>query len=235
MVMVAAGEGIKYRYMPMILQELLTDLGMTPAESRTEGMTEGGTAEMAIVKEKPAMESVGVQTGTRAIVATATQTEMERSVAVATQTEKQAITSIGTQSEAGIGIERQAMKSVGTQSGAVAIQTARSRGDTPESGYESARSENGGEGRSVRTYAEAASRRARHRTEPEQKEPPRLAPRGPKRGTTMATLPARRLSQVQPGKSMAQSVVIHGVPTHRKIGKMWGWLQEDNRGVEVTR
>jgi len=33
---------------------------------------------------------------------------------------------------------------------------------------------------------------------------------------------------------MAQSVVIHGVPTHRKIGKIWGWLQEDNRGVEIT-
>jgi len=86
----------------------------------------------------------------------------------------------------------------------------------------------------VRTYTEAASRAiSRYRTEPEQREPPPLAPRGTERGPAMTTLPARQLSPVPPGKSRVQSVVVHGVPTHRKIGEMWGWLQEDNPGVDV--
>jgi len=37
--MVMAGEGVKNWFMPGILQGLLTDLGMTPAEGRTEGRT----------------------------------------------------------------------------------------------------------------------------------------------------------------------------------------------------
>jgi len=49
--MVMAGEGVKYRFLPAILQELIAGLGMTPAEGRTEG----GTA------EQRTMKSVGTQ------------------------------------------------------------------------------------------------------------------------------------------------------------------------------
>jgi len=228
---VNTGQEQMYRYAKNSLGEILGGMGMAPAR---RGREDGAGTEVGTQTEGPAVNSIGLQAGL-----------------------EQTVKSIGTQLEAGIGIKKPAMNSVGTQAGVVALQAEQSsvgtpecgyesaerdRGDTPESGYESVRSENGGEGSSVRTYTEAASRTARHRTEPEQKEPPRLAAgwgiavlaRGPERGTTMATPPARRLSQVQPGKSMAQSVVIHGVPTHRKIGKMWGWLQEDNRGVEIT-
>lgn len=29
-------------------------------------------------------------------------------------------------------------------------------------------------------------------------------------------------------------MVLHGVATHRMIGKMWEWLQEDNEGANIT-
>jgi len=177
--MIAAEQGMKYKYVIKILQEVMKDLGMTP----TEGRTEGGIAETASAKERQAMESVGTQTETRAYGLLVLIDRCidclyttEHSVAVATQTDKQMVKSIGTQSETGIEIKEQAMKSVGTQVGVVAIQTERSRvgtpecgyesaernrSDTPESRYESARSENGGEGSSMRTYTEAASHRER--------------------------------------------------------------------------
>jgi len=80
------------------------------------------------------------------------------------------------------------------------------QGRHPESGYESA-------GSSVRTYAEAASRAVTSHKKPEQKEPPPLAPQL-----------SPQLSQLPSGKSRAQSVFLHRVPTHRMIGKMWGSL-----------
>jgi len=102
----------------------------------------------------------------------ATQTSEGAAMTAATQTEK----------ESPVPLLAGQVKASATERG---IQTGRSGSDTPESGYESASgsvSGNGGEGSSVRTHTEAASRAVRHRTEPEQKEPPRLAPRAPKRG-----------------------------------------------------
>jgi len=139
--MIAAREGMKYKYIIKMLQEVMKDLGMTP----TEGRTKGGTAETASAKERQAMESVGTQTETRAYGPLVLIDRCidclhttEHSVPVATQTDKHMVKSIGTQSEAGIEIKEQAMKSVGTQAGVVAIQTERSRVGTPECGYESA-------------------------------------------------------------------------------------------------
>ena len=75
----------------------------------------------------------------------------------------------------------------------------------------------------MQAYADAASRAVTSHKKPEQKEPPPLAPQL-----------SPQLSQLPSGKSRAQSVVLHGVPTHRRIGKMWGWLQEDNESASIT-
>jgi len=44
--MVMAEEGVKYRFMPWILQEIMAGLEMTPAEGRTEG----GTSEQCTLR-----------------------------------------------------------------------------------------------------------------------------------------------------------------------------------------
>jgi len=95
--MVMAGEGVKYRFMPGILQEIMTGLEMTPVKGRTEGvMSEqrtmqsvGTQSEAETTTEKQAMKSVGTQAGAAAEAAltAATQTVMESSVAAATQTD----------------------------------------------------------------------------------------------------------------------------------------------------
>jgi len=196
---VDTGQERMYRYAANSLGEILGGMGMAPARRGGEG---GTGVEVGTQTEVPAVNSVGSQVGLgkESVRTTETQTEVRYSVAAASQTD---------------------------------ASEEKKRDDTPESGYESARSESGGEGTvqsggggsSVRTYAEAASRTARHRAKPEWREVPGVAHGGSKRG---------KMPAAQAKRWKAQSVVIHGMPTHRKIGKVWGWLQEDNPGVVVT-
>jgi len=132
--MVIAGEGVKYRFMPGILQELMASLEMTPAEGKIE--SEQGTRQSVGTQTQSEadteMTSVGTQVGAAAAEAlsAAIPTEMESSVSTATQTEMENSVAAATQTE----MENSVAATTWTDLPQRDIQTEQSRAGTPESG-----------------------------------------------------------------------------------------------------
>jgi len=65
-----------------------------------------------------------------------------------------------------------------------------------------------------------------------------LIPPGEKAQANLATPPARAKKHVVqppplPPKPAARALVLHAAPTHRKLGEMRRWLEEDNKGVVI--
>lgn len=63
-----------------------------------------------------------------------------------------------------------------------------------------------------------------------------LIPRGEKGQVTLTAQPAKGKKKPSPPplKPAVRALVLHAAPTHRKLGEMRRWLEEDNKGVVIV-